>query len=255
MDQVKWELFESREDNKAVKYLWKYWTLPQLFDFLLNNQIWFSRLDKFDDPYEAITNRVNMLVDQFRGANNPSLITREEDAFKIARQQTLERQKKIFACAFYSSEIESVAMWRLYSKEAGIAVKFDIDKLQSEIMNGSVIPNMEDMKYERYYGLVDYVHMQSPDIINPKKTSVKNTGFKKDTAYEHEKEFRFLYSFFSESSTEHLMGFYHRVSLKVSDFEIIISPMLPRWQRAILKSTLLCLNETYVVRDSKLILD
>lgn len=89
--------------------VWRYMQLPQLLHLLAGETIWFSRLDKFDDPTEGSWSQGTF---DFWKKSNPWLT---EDTFRqfVAAEPRIRRQ--MYASCWHENTSESLEMWRVYA--------------------------------------------------------------------------------------------------------------------------------------------
>src|ERR1700745_2820442 len=84
--------------------LWRYVDLARYADLLLKNQLFFSRADKFEDPFEGRFNKSD--VDQ-------SL--KEAEKIDEAKRQN-EKRTEITISSWHYNNDESYAMSKIYAK-------------------------------------------------------------------------------------------------------------------------------------------
>jgi hypothetical protein len=106
--------------------LWRYTDLTKLLSLLENRQLYFSRSDQFDDPYEGALSRagVTLLREQSQLSGIPP------EAVEQMISNTSRFRESMFISCWHASENESAAMWRLYLQSSeGVAIRTDHESL------------------------------------------------------------------------------------------------------------------------------
>jgi hypothetical protein len=111
--------------------LWRYMDLPKFIDMLQRKSLWFTRLDQFADLYEGeLTTPTADLFAERRRATG----------FRGGINQEKWRKIRCVNCWFTGSQ-ESAAMWPIYAKDSGVALRSSIARLQDcfppEVTGGS----------------------------------------------------------------------------------------------------------------------
>ena len=223
------------------KFLCRYLDLYKLLDILNNHQLYFTRLDKFDDPLEGIT--VNAIKLKLFNSATPiteeninKAFTEEEQKDILARDkfhrsqyeiEISQSQKSQFANCWFKGEKESIAMWRLYSKEDGVILKFDShDLIEAVVGSAKQLKELEHTKMT--FGDLEYKNIWPFDW--EETFSNKFNALKKDNSYSHENEFRFIIAVPGDMIDK----FDHIVipitSLTNLNFEILASPFMQNWK-------------------------
>ena len=179
--------------NYKDKFLCRYLDIFRLLDIINNHQLYFTRLDKFEDPLEGFS--VNAIRLKLFTSGNPITAENINKSFseeeqkqiiegdKIRREALIlevsRSQKSQFANCWFKGEKESIAMWRLYSRKEGVIIKLDASELIDLVLKAvKQIRELEDTKMT--FGDVDYKHIWPFDF-----TEVFNNRFtdmKKDRA-------------------------------------------------------------------------
>lgn len=210
------------EDENA--YIWRFIDLPKFIDLLHTGSLYFTRADKFDDPYEGLM--PDEYVESIRhGLSNLGSVHRQIRMFAHYRAD-------FFVNCWHISPYESAGMWKLYAGvDAGIALRSTYSRLKSELMNSP----------ERsFMGLTNY---DASSVFGPVN------GFKfmmyKRPSFEHEREVRALIwdpsqtTVFDIDSDEPISGplpsrpgpsgRHLPVRLQELVFEVVLSPTSPPW--------------------------
>lgn len=150
--------------------VWRYMDFSKYVSLLTSEELWFSRVDQFDDPYEGMPTEKDL--DQLAGDDS-----RERqyiiDIFE-------DKAEKVFANCWYNDTGQSDAMWKLYpNSEQGVAVRSEVGDVKSALQSG----------YDIAFANVHYIDWEE-NRIPP--NSVFAPSLHKREAFEHEKEMRIL---------------------------------------------------------------
>jgi hypothetical protein len=110
----------------------RYQDLSKFVDLLNRKSLYFSRVDRMDDPYEGLLTNVpyTLTIEQAGGSESAYkaiLKFLNEDQRTIARRLRLS----FYVNCWNDSEAESSAMWGLYlkNKDEGVAVQSTVGRL------------------------------------------------------------------------------------------------------------------------------
>ncbi|MDQ2720685.1 MAG: DUF2971 domain-containing protein [Bacteroidota bacterium] len=230
-------------------FLWKYVGLHKLLDLVLNQIIYFARLDSFEDGVEGLTGRGLTLKAFTQGKPltpenvNPRFAPEKQkeliegDKFnrvEYLRDLSLSQQTQFASCWFLGNR-ESLAMWKLYSNKDGVAIKFNARELTDTII--AAAENYTHTDFEiLIFGPVEYKNIWPYDHKETFKG--KNNAMKKDKSYSHESEFRFITVVPVDKK-----GVYNNFTLPIGDLssyevEIITNPFMQKWEIDNLKKLL-----------------
>jgi len=227
-------------DDLNDKFLWKYLDLYKLIDLLHSQQLYFTRFDHYEDGLEGITGKGIGLKALTQGPplTKENVTTTIDQAMQdkhIAEDQRIRKelldlidtsQKSQYGCCWFIGDRESIAMWKLYSKKEGVAIKFKARQLADTIIASAKSLTNTDFNI-LYYGPVEYKNIWPFD---PHETfNGKFNGLKKDKSYVHENEFRFVAVLPSVKK-----GLHHHFRLPIGqlsnfDIEIITNPFMEHW--------------------------
>jgi len=235
--------------NVNVK-IWRYLDFTKFVDLLIKSELFFTRCDKLEDPFEGSYPQANFILRELRsdlfkdGAPTPVI----KELARITYQQF--RKYMVVNC-WHINEFESAAMWNLYLKSnEGIAIQSTYNRLISSF-NG-------DSSYTIHVGLVQYIDyknyfMPEGNLFFP--------FLHKRISYEHEHELRALImmpipskdgklDFSSEPSFE---GKNVPVNLDVLIDNIFVCPFAPSWFLDLVKNVLIKFNIGKEVKQSQLL--
>lgn len=180
--------------------LWKHMNLSRFLAVLVNQSLWFNRLDNFEDVYEGtfpIANRTNAISDEL---------------FAKLKSQ----RKHIYVACFHANKFESAAMWSLYSKEEGIAIKTTGARLKEALAIDEKPIYMCGVQY------IDFEKDRMPEGDATYLAAYKRKSF------EHEKEVRCIFvDDVSSPAYANEKGLNVQVDLEKLLMEIYISPYAP----------------------------
>ena len=241
------------------KFLWKYVGIHKLLDLVINQRIYFSRLDNFEDGVEGLTGRGITLkaftqAEPLTNKNVNSAFSPEEqrqfiEEDKLNREEYLKdltlSQQTQFASCWFLGDRESLAMWKLYSNKDGVALKFNARQLTDTIIAAAKSYTNTDFEY-LIFGSVEYKNIWPFDPYE--KFNGKYNAMKKDKSYSHESEFRFVTVVPIDKK-----GAYNNFTLPIGDLstydlEIITNPFMKNWEIDNLKKLLKSYNlETKII--------
>ena len=198
------------------------------FVSLINSrQLYFTRSDKFDDPFEGSLPRMNVedrqsFFNSDESQGDPNIIGR-------FRKKLTEY---IAINCWHMNEYESAAMWKLYLKsDEGIAIQSTYSRLRQSLIDNEAI----------YLGMVKYIDYETELIIN-NINSYSPFAYKR-LSFEHEKEVRAVIERLpkgdmgidmSQTTIEH--GVKVKVDLELLIDNIYIAPSAPSWLSDLVKA-------------------
>lgn len=191
--------FEEIEDFKLVEgdFLWKYMDLHKFLSLLNNMKLFFTRLDNFEDPFEGASLKLIKqlhLQEIMLVSDNPipgiSTIKIEEGKRKTEKN-IKDKQKLQFVNSWVHFNRESMAMWKIYSNEDGIAIKVDGRKLIDYMIKYIGFQSISSVEMMLMCGHIKYVNLNPYlfDINSPMDLPI---SLYKDTSFDFEKEYRFF---------------------------------------------------------------
>lgn len=160
--------------------IWRYLRVDRFVDLLERRQLHFARLDQFhDDPWEGVLPpaTVPLAKDHLRHApiNPGDDLT---DWEMLVRDINRLGKLADYANCWFTSEHDSVAMWRLYSPE-GVAIRSTYSRLCASLVNEPEPVHIGEVRY------LDFRTEQPPTYGN-----TIAVAFYKGRQYEHERELR-----------------------------------------------------------------
>jgi DNA-dependent RNA polymerase auxiliary subunit epsilon len=203
--------FESSEfiptdDTKILRYM----NFPEFLYLLEYGKLYFTKVKLFEDKYEELIPGI------------AARVYKEADSGLSSRNNFLnEIENRTYINSWTEFNMESYAMWHIYSKKYGIAIETDCRKLKEIIkpFNGLV----RKVKY------IDINKSENMIRASMNKTDkedfqIENIFTLKSRFYEYEKEIRAI---FTDMGGEE----YKEIKIEIGSFlnSIIISPFASRW--------------------------
>jgi len=177
--------------------IWRYINFAKYVAFLETSALYFSRVDRFKDPWEGAISPAN--IELLRSMIDTSGLPGGFDQWKKGYLAQQEQQRKwIYVNSWHMNEVESAAMWELYGqRNEAIAIQSTYEKLANslpaEVENlGQFSPEDNTAELEFFspqilvgeVQYVDYVQEAIPEL------SVATTSMYKRASFEHERELR-----------------------------------------------------------------
>ncbi|MBP6023606.1 DUF2971 domain-containing protein [Ferruginibacter sp.] len=255
------------EPKAKSQFLWKYFDIHRFIYFLTEEKLFFTRLDKFEDPYEGVATKV--LREQVK--LNEQLHTSADlkktkgRAAKYIKQvliktietgipnQIIEKQKRQYVNCWFSGDRESMAMWNLYSSPDSVAIKVKFTNIKNEL-NESFKQLIEN-NGNRISIIGDEITYLELNPFNPSlpKQNLKYSALKKDKPFEYENEYRFL--IITIDRLDKVESFYTiPLDIEKLDLKIIAHPNMESWKYENINKLIELLNKNFKLEKSKTIL-
>lgn len=203
------------------KLLWRYMELSKYLSMLVTRSLWFARADKLGDPYEGSMSRANV-------KRRPE-VYKEAIPGDVLKQMEDVRRKLVkyhYVNCWHCSEVESMAMWRLYMKVHGIAIITTAARMREAI----------DSTDDIYLSHVNYVDYGSSWIDEGNTFS---PFLHKRRSFEHELEVRAIVPRIPDPSEGETLtldapspeGLAVPANLNHLIAEVRVAPAAPQWFR------------------------
>ncbi len=235
------ELIQTNTDIpiEPNMFAWRYMNLTKLISLLDQNELYFARIDQFDDPLDSLPWQIIENINLYRISRDPAVLEeiKKYQNSKFSKSELLEFQSGKYASCWHlshASESESLAMWNSLSDSNTLAFVIPFSKL-FDIISKSIVEFKDDEISAAMYGMVKYkyrVDRAFELIENQGKQNndrrILEDSFYKLPEYNHENELRFIL----KSKKTHLLNNRLGVRLKLttplkemrSDISIIIHP-------------------------------
>ena len=161
--------------------LWRYMDIPSFISLLVDESLTFVRADLFEDKYEGrLPNITAELIDK---DSRLQIEAGKLDKRYWNLSELLNRDNKSSYLNCWCNEShEMVHMWKIYSKENGVAIETDYQSLKESLLTTESIMPTE----------IQYIDFKK-DIIDWKSNGLTVYTLKRKE-YKSEKEFRLILS-------------------------------------------------------------
>lgn len=125
------QIFQQPQD--VNEKLWRYMDFTKFVSFLESKSLYFTRADKFEDPFEGSYPRINVLARQHIPEELPEE-AREGYRIMLENSGDVNRRWPKYTAinCWHLNNHESAAMWRLYLKSnEGIAIQSTYEKVRA----------------------------------------------------------------------------------------------------------------------------
>ena len=209
--------------------LWRYMDLSKLVRILSTSSLYHTSITNFDDPFEGVIprNSLSTWEKELRKLEHDYDTTFGDDIFRSLDHSEATRNNTYANC-WHLSEIESDAMWKLYLKSGeGIAIQTTFKRLRDSIIDDKDI----------FAGKINYIDFDK-DVIH--YGNLMNSALIKRKCFEHEKEFRTIYSplkfegpdengIYRHISKPSHHGFEIKINVNCLIENIYVSPTCQKW--------------------------
>ena len=230
-----------RDDINGNQRLWRYMNLPKFMEMIENNNLFFTRADKFEDKYE--------------GAFTSKLKQRIEDSFRINKiDSTFDEFKtklreSVFINCWHKGVHDSMAMWKIYGDPtSGVAITTWVKRLEDILKKHNYYQNSETYIYD-----VKYInHWDNPTIDIKPYSRIFSHKLK---AYSYENEIRAVVDTFHHTYKERPLaadGLKINIDVEKMIRSIVIAPNAPEWFFVLIQDIVKRYKIKIPVRRSKL---
>lgn len=206
-----WKSYHTEGINE--EHLYRFLCLDHLRQFLENGRIWFSRADFFADKMESV--------------HIGELLKDKPDFPKI-----LTRKRLLLISCWHLADQESLALWDNYtdddSRRRKVAIRFRYKELRKLVVDKYYPNNSFYIKTKFHYGRVLYRDLVNADAGALNKSAVRLPFFRKERAFEYEKEFRFVIQYHPDSKCAPDGCGYQLGEPRKLDFDILVNPLLKK---------------------------
>lgn len=264
-----------KSDNEDDNIIWRYMRLEKLLDIILNERLFFTNIERFEDCTEgklywvyydekinSYSIRLKKSLDRLNKiseSNNSNLseikkerefLNEEFDEKKFnegTRQLSQEYKDKdsnniYYVNCWHQNPNENIAMWKIYSENQGIAIQSTINSLKESLITDKEIQICK----------VEYIDHP----LNTNKLKHKLRICYKKTPYQYENEIRFLYvGLRSSLNNKNNLNNGININIDVNKMikKIVISPYAPEWKVEIIKTFLEKMGGHYDIAQSPLL--
>ena len=169
--------------------LWRYMSLEKFVNILKTKSLFFTRADKFDDPFEGFV--PSEIRDSYE--KSAKRVAPNEDIVKLLMKVNEDSRKYVMCNCWHQNPVESMAMWDKYHmRNSGIVIKTTMRDLKNSLSDSkNVFIGKVEYFYSKNYDF-DYKNRlgHSGSLLNQKWTYFPY--FHKRKAFEHEREVRMI---------------------------------------------------------------
>jgi hypothetical protein len=273
--------YYNQEKIKDTDFLWKFVSLDKFLSTIINQKLYFTRLDRFEDCLEGANPNLlllNLLRKNILNTNAFKEIQQIHgiDLFPSKTDELIEKLKEIqlfnFAnCWFISSKnVESTAMWNLYSSKNSVALNISyknfIESIKKYNLKSRIVEKLT-------LGPIDYIDFQNPEEIANQKNNNWYNPFIKDKSFSHENEFRLVAEIekyeinpikYKEGISKYYQDEFHKKTSQIYgldicfeefinyNFEVVFHPKSEDWFKNDVNCLLSKLDIPFKTRDSNL---
>lgn len=180
-----WKFIDIPSDTTDI---WRYRSFPQFLSVLEYGGLWFSRIDKFKDQYEASVTDSD--VERILQKYEYDLNERENWDVEYLQNAGKGMRKTVYANCWHERSIESAAMWDIYSRKGqAVAIKSTVGNVLEAIAesNGIEIGD-EPVGSVGTISIGRVKYLDFDEEFTPPNSLVR--PFFKRESFEHENEIR-----------------------------------------------------------------
>ncbi|WP_269240293.1 DUF2971 domain-containing protein [Flavobacterium limnophilum] len=223
-------------------YLWKYLDLHRFIYLLTEQKLFFTRLDKLEDPFEGVAIKIlrddakyskffstpDYFPKSFSPEEKIQLENERKSHQKIREKEIAKYQTQQYVNCWFACDRESMAMWNLYSNRDSVAIRIEFEK-SKDLLEESFkkVISENDKKMSILGQEIKYLRLNPFDENLPKQ-NFRFSGLKKDVSFEYEKEYRFLIA--TTPLKTQPPFFAVPIEIKKLEMSIIAHPNMESWK-------------------------
>ncbi|HQT24751.1 MAG: hypothetical protein B7X86_15655 [Sphingobacteriales bacterium 17-39-43] len=253
--------------EESIQYVWKYLDLHRFIYLLTEEKLFFTRLDKFEDPIEGVPTKllrrnnkysnipleVSDFVDTTPISEREKLINEKKLNDYLLKSETEENQQRQYVNCWFAGNRESMAMWNIYSNPDSVAIKANFT-----ILKEGLTTSLQKfiLKHGRRLSIIGdkitYLPL-NPFDTNLEKQHINFSGLKKDESFGYENEYRFLIS--TIKNLDRKEPFYAvPVDINSLGLTIVTHPSMEEWKFKNIKNLIALTNKSITLEKSPIIL-
>jgi hypothetical protein len=226
--------------DRSIK-IWRYLDFTKYVSMLSSQNLFFSRSDLFDDPYEGATSHANI---KLRSTVYSDIKITKQQIDQLAELAEWSRQWTYINC-WHMNEYESAAMWKLYAQtNEAVAIQSTYKRLRHCLPENV------------HVGIVHYIDYENEWL--PEGNTMRPFVYKR-RSFEHERELRALIQDLPITDKEIQIGlpnqeFGYKVSIDLNELieAVYISPESPKWFLGLVKNVMQKYGFNFKVHQSLL---
>ena len=195
--------------------LWRYMDFTKFVSLLDKEGLFFSSAAVLGDPFEGSDSRINhdlRSLSLLRQGATPDQIP---EILEVTSRSNEQIRNHVLVSCWHESEHESEAMWKLYGRDAGIAVRTTFASLAGSLVGESHF----------HIGRISYIDYEN-DLINHDGNTFPRFLHKRKS-FEHEREVRVACLHYSPDYD--YVGVYFPVDLSILIEGVVVAPFAPDW--------------------------
>lgn len=157
-------VFQTRSNKK----IWRYISIPQLLSIIEKNSLWFTRSDRFDDPYEGRLPKNQEILEDSSGIRLPEWAEIKQHMGRknrgtanwepVNEVSEIEAYRRIsFVNSWHQQEEELDTLWRAnLNTPFGAAIKSSTEKMKNSFSQCD--------QHDVYIGEVNYIDFDDDSI-------------------------------------------------------------------------------------------
>ncbi|ASF47800.1 hypothetical protein [Methylovulum psychrotolerans] len=246
-------VFEQPSDENEK--VWRYMDFTKFISLLESSALYFTRADKFEDPFEGCYPKEEILaVEEMLDVDKSS---RTEEQRRLEMEffcdKSQRRKKYVFINCWHLNNHESAAMWKLYLKSnEGIAIQSTYQKLKNAFISDQRIylGHVKYIDYETEY--FDRRKHPSANLLRPFIYKRKSFGHEKEVRAIIEKLDGYTVNENPHEQKNTIHGLQAAINLDVLIEKIYVAPNAEPWFLEIVKSIIRRYDKHYEVMQSDL---
>lgn len=233
IDESHTSMITPRENYK----IWRYMDIPSFLSLLIEESLVFTSASLMEDKFEGTFPKT---TEQMYNFESIRLDINGSEQRKKFSDVIYSLKDTVYLNCWCKAKTEMIHMWKIYSKEEGIAIETTYNKLKEAITD-------EEQIFPTEISYLDYNNQQ----FDWKHNTLSLFTIKREE-YESEQELRLILSFpnqikklHSNSVSMELQEFYKKfpvIKIKVDLVKLIekihISPFAPIWYTDLVRKTL-----------------
>ena len=252
LEELKEDMYEDhpsfiQPESEKVK-VWRYMDFTKFVSLLESRKLYFTRADKFEDPFEGSLPKLNVEKRDIAPDGLPDDLKRVyPQVSRSMAEVTMNLPRYTAINCWHMNEHESASMWKLYLKsDEGIAIQSTYSSLKSCFIDEERI----------YLGIVKYIDYDR-EYFDP--SNHYNPFVHKRKSFQHEKEVRALVRRslvvdndfdFSKETINH--GLKIEIDIETLIQSIYVAPNAHEWFVELVEATVERYGYTFQVAHSKL---
>ena len=219
------KLFEPPADPRQP--IWRYFDVTKFLSLLHTGALYFSRADMLGDPFEGSYPRGTVEARERRLRAAPKGLRRETRAMlRRQREWQAEAHRQVYINAWHRGDYESMAMWQMYGRGPyGVAIRTTYERLDAALPRAR-------RRSPISIGCVRYIDYRSAATVIGESDPFAPYLYK-SLAYAPENELRAAFALDEDGPA----GIFVPVDLAVLRMQVVVSPLAPRWFRALVRAT------------------